>query len=94
MNLNKLTILGCSSSIVLLLSATNPAEAKVINPAENHNVFSAATQINQIAEKPVNIDIDSDTVGDLAIEKFGCDCSAHRVRVMDMLQGGSLQLPK
>ena len=92
MNLDKLTILGCSSSIVLLLATTNPAEAKVINPIKNLSVVSASTQMNQLAENPVNVDIDSDTVGDLAVEKFGCDCMGHRVQVMKMLQGGSLEL--
>lgn len=94
MNLDKLTLLGCSSSIVLLLAATNPAEAKVINPIKTPCVVSASTQTNQIAQQPVNVDIDSDTVGDLAIEKFGCDCNGHRVQVMEMLQTGSLKLPK
>ncbi len=35
-----------------------------------------------------NVDAASDTVGDLAIAKFRCDCNPCRVAVMQMLQTG------
>lgn len=39
-----------------------------------------------------NVDAASDTVGDLAIAKFRCDCNPCRVAVMQMLQTGQLSL--
>jgi hypothetical protein len=41
---------------------------------------------------PVTVDPNSDTVGDLAIEKFRCDCPPCRSAVMRMLQTGQLRL--
>jgi len=94
MNLDKLTILGCSTSMVLLLAANQPAEAS-LGPVSHSPVISPAgvTQIAQNAEA-VNVDVDSDTVGDLAVEKFGCDCPPCRNQVMQLLQSGTLKLPE
>ncbi len=39
-----------------------------------------------------SIDPDSDTVGDLAIDKFKCDCPPCRMAVVQMLQTGQLSL--
>lgn len=39
-----------------------------------------------------NVDAASDTIGDLAIAKFRCDCNACRVAVVQLLQTGQLSL--
>lgn len=38
------------------------------------------------------LNVNSDAIGDLAADKFGCDCAAHRNRVVQMLQTVKLNL--
>ncbi|MEH2322279.1 MAG: hypothetical protein V7K32_01480 [Nostoc sp.] len=39
-----------------------------------------------------SLDANGDTVGDVAIAKFGCDCSSCRALALQMLQTGKLTL--
>ncbi|MBC7969905.1 MAG: hypothetical protein H7Z11_07245 [Verrucomicrobia bacterium] len=39
-----------------------------------------------------NVDAAADTIGDLAIAKFRCDCNPCRVAVVQLLQTGQLSL--
>jgi hypothetical protein len=99
MDRNALTLLGCSGSLAVVLLAGNAAQADTAAPqagafirpttpvAPTTDVFVPHTNVQSIA-----IDLNSDTVGDLAIAKFKCDCPACRVAVVQLLQTGQLSL--
>ena len=96
MNRDALTLLGCSSSLAFVLLTGNGASADTIAPQSSAFVPPApATQTvavsPQIAQYAA-IDPNSDTVGDLAIAKFKCDCPACRIAVVQLLQTGQLKL--
>jgi hypothetical protein len=110
MNRDTLTLLGCSGSLVLTLLAVNPAKANteplrelvftapVANssqaektPVAQDTVDCGCTQDNS---KYSLLDAASDTVGDLAIDKYGCDCAGCRNTVMRMAQTGQITVPK
>lgn len=110
MNRDILTLLGCSGSLVLTLLAVNPAKANAeplrelvfTAPAANtsqaektpfaqENINNISTQDNS---KYSSLNADSDTVGDLAITKYGCDCAGCRNTVMRMAQTGQLTIPQ
>lgn len=101
MNRNALTLLGCSGSFALTLLAVNPANAnaeplrelvftapvsntlqEVKIPVAKDSVDYGCTQDNS---KYSSLNVDSDTVGDLAIAKFGCDCAGCRNQAMQMV---------
>jgi len=109
MNRDTLTLLGCSGSLVLTLLAVNPAKANTellrelvfTAPAANtsqaektpvaNNIDCGCTQDNS---KYSSLNVDSDTVGDMAIDKYGCDCAGCRNTVMQMAQTGQITVPK
>ena len=99
MNKDALTLLGCSS-LVLMLLTSHPANASTIAPQSEGFIGTKTTaaQINAplTSEYPQSASLDpmSDTVGDLAIAKFGCDCMSCRNQVLSMVQTGSLTLPQ
>jgi hypothetical protein len=80
---------------------TQPSETNAAEPAGFVEItFSApqAPSTSQLAApfsanpQYANVDPASDTIGDLAITKFRCDCNACRVAVVQMLQTGQLAL--
>ena len=96
MNKNSLTWLGCSSLAAVLL-ASHPANAGTVaqyidfvRPTTSAPTFSTSAQESSQA----SLDPNSDTVGDLAIAKFGCDCPSCRNQVLQMIQTGRLALPQ
>lgn len=109
MNKDTLTLLGCSGSLVLTLLAVNPAKANaeplrelvftapVANTSQAekttvaNNVDCGCTQGNY---KYSSLSTDSDTVGDMAIAKYGCDCAGCRNTVLRMAQTGQLTIPQ
>ena len=101
MNKDKLTLLGCSSSLVFMLLASNTANAgsrvlKDIIDIEFRapNVETVNTPVAEDPQHPIQdaLNVNSDTIGDLAAAKFGCDCAGHRNQVVQMLQTGTLNL--
>ncbi len=100
MNRDTLTWLGCSSSLAFMLLMGNAANASTM-PSQKAGSVSPTTTVTQTVKAPLSqglspfasLDLNSDTVGDLAIAKFGCDCPSCRNRIMAMLQNGSLTLP-
>lgn len=107
MNKNVLTLLGCSSSLAIMLGVANLAEADTTKPVETNAseatgvveiTFSAPQAASTVAPlrsvnpQYANVDPASDTIGDLAIAKLRCDCNACRVAVVQMLQTGQLAL--
>lgn len=110
MNRDTLTLLGCSGSLVLTLFAVNPAKANAEplrellftapvantsqaekNPVAKETINNISRQVNS---KYLSLNADSDTVGDMAIAKFGCDCPACRNAVLQMAQTGQLTMPQ
>lgn len=107
MNQNTLSLLGCSSSLAFVLLMGNAAKADTLSPQARSAVvpttpttqsagsvgrevtFEARPQANPAS---ASIDSNADTVGDLAIAKFKCDCPACRVAVVQLLQTGQLSL--
>lgn len=108
MNRYTLTLLGCSGSLVFTLLAVNPAKANTeplrelvfTAPAANtsqevqttvakDNIDCGCTQNNS---QYSSLRVDSDTVGDTAITKYGCDCAGCRNRVMQLVQTGQLTI--
>jgi len=100
-NKDKLTLLGCGSLPFILL-ASNPANAEPSALKYLVNIEFRAPNIESVntsfaQEDPQNLiqdalDVNSDTVGDLAAAKFGCDCAGHRNQVVQRLQTGTLNL--
>lgn len=79
-NRNTLNLLGCSGSLALMLAAGSAAKADAATPCYGDFINTAAdttaTPTRQADPRYATIDPDSDTVGDLAITKFHCDCPA------------------
>lgn len=100
MNKDALTILGCSSSLAFML-LMSPAKAGTIAP-QSVGFGATATTAAQKVDAPISqaysqstsLDPNSDTVGDLAIAKLGCDCPSCRNSVIQMIQSGRLALPQ
>ncbi len=89
MNRNLLTVMGCSTSLAVLLATGHTAQAGTPTDLSDSAVVQSAPALFEVtfqAEKAEKIDPDSDTIGDLAIEKFRCDCPSCRVAVVQMLQ--------
>ena len=102
MNRDTLTLLGCSSLAVMLLTTHNAANANTIAPqnVERQNVnrpveieFKApnADQVDVKASsqedpQPESLEVMSDTVGNQAVEQYGCDCKGCRNQVLSMVQ--------
>jgi hypothetical protein len=93
MNKNILTILGCSSSLALALLNTNSANANPSNSDYKEYVFKAP-QPNQIQvdrQQEDNLSSYSsdeleDKEGEIAIDRYGCDCSGCRNLVRNINQ--------
>ena len=99
MNREALTLLGYSGSLAFVLLAGNAAQADTAAPQYGAFISTTASVAQATAAAPRQsqaqsavIDPNSDTVGDLAITKFKCDCPACRVAVVQMLQTGQLSL--
>ncbi len=103
MNSNTLSLLGCSGSLAVVLlvgtaanadTLTSPAAVAVSPATQNTAAILPVTSETPVQVSPqiATIDPNSDTVGDLAIAKFKCDCPACRVAVVQMLQTGQLSL--
>jgi hypothetical protein len=95
MNQNILSCLGCSGSLAVLLLVGNAANAAPL-PQQISNSASIAENAENATPQSnlryASIDPDSDTVGDLAIAQFKCDCPACRIAIVQMLQAGQLSL--
>lgn len=97
MNRDVLTVLGCSSSIALMLLTVNPAYASTIAPQDGSTEAPSTIAIETVgitlgqwvAESP-SLDLASDRIGDLSILKLGCDCAGCRTQVSKMVEKGSL----
>ncbi len=110
MNRDTLTLLGCSGSLVLTLLAVNPTKANAepirelvftapaANTLQAEKTPVAQENINNIStpdnSKYSSLNANSDTVGDMAIAKYGCDCAGCRNTVMRMAQSDQLTIPQ
>lgn len=102
MNRDKLTLLGYSGSLALMLLTSNAANAGKIESKDVVDIEFRAPNVEAVntpvaqedPQYPTQdaLDINSDTIGDLAAAKFGCDCTAHRNKVAQMVQTGKLNL--
>lgn len=97
MNRDTLALLGCSSLAVMLLTSHNTASANTIAPqnvdrqVEIEFKAPLADQVDvnapsQEDPQPESQEVMSDTVGDKAIEQYGCDCTGCRNQVLSMVQ--------
>ena len=101
MNRDALTLLGCSSSLAFILLTSHAANAGTLAP-ESVGFVGTKSTIAQTVNAPLSseypqsasIDPMSDTIGDLAVAKFGCDCMSCRNQVLSMVQSGTLTLPQ
>ena len=98
MNRDMLTLLGCSGSLALMLATGSAASADTATPqyenfvGSESSVAQPATSIVQVMPQYATLDENSDTVGDLAIAKFHCDCPACRMAIVQLVQTGQLAL--
>jgi len=97
MNRNTLTLLGCSSSLALVLAIGTAANADTVQPqTPQYGEFvgveasTSQTAASSSESQYTTLDPNSDTVGDLAIAKFKCDCPACRMAIVQMMQAGQL----
>lgn len=91
MNKNVLTVLGCSSSLALMLLTANSAQARTVD-GNNQKAIEAA--LSQDEPQSSLEDASSDKIGDLAIIALGCDCAGCRSSVSQMVEQGRLMLPQ
>jgi len=74
-------------------SNLKPQIAEIITLSKNSSVIQLTQPVGiQVNPRVFSLDANSDTVGDVAIAKFGCDCSSCRVMALQMLQSGQLTL--
>lgn len=102
MNRDKLTLLGCSGSLAFMLLTSNAANAGKTTPNDLVDIEFRAPNVEAVNTPVVQedpqystqdaLDVNNDTIGDLAAAKFGCDCAGHRNQVAQMLQTGKLNL--
>lgn len=52
------------------------------------------TEVVHVNPRAFSLDANSDTVGDVASARFGCDCFSCRTMALQMLQTGQLPLPQ
>ncbi|MEH2183139.1 hypothetical protein [Nostoc sp.] len=65
----------------------------VVSPTNTSATQTIGTAVSvQVNPRVFSLDPNSDTVGDIAIAKFGCDCSSCRALALRMLQTGQLTL--
>lgn len=96
MNRDVLTVLGCSSSIALMLLTVSPAHASTVAPQDGSagsppaiGIETVGVPLGQLDTEYPSLDISSDRVGNLAILKLGCDCAGCRTQVSKMMQQSS-----
>jgi len=101
MTRDTLSLLGCSSSLAFMLLAGNAAQAGTVSPqyagyqgATKTSTSAQKAPVSQETPQPASLDAASDTVGDAAIAKFGCDCMSCRNAVVQMVQAGEMVLPR
>ncbi|MEH2253737.1 hypothetical protein [Nostoc sp.] len=64
----------------------------VASPTKSSATKTTETLVVQVNPRVFSLDANGDTVGDIAIAKFGCDCSSCRALALQMLQTGKLTL--
>lgn len=87
-----LTVLGCSGTMALMLLTGNTTNASPVPSKSNAVQISVPTP--QGNSQFTSLDPNSDTVGDLAIAKLGCDCPSCRNQVVQMVLSGTLAVPQ
>ncbi|MBW4600590.1 MAG: hypothetical protein KME29_13585 [Calothrix sp. FI2-JRJ7] len=68
--------------------------AGAITPSVKTVTQPAVTEIVHVNPRAFSLDANSDTVGDVASARFGCDCFSCRAMALQMLQTGQLPLPQ
>lgn len=95
MNRNLLTLLSCSSSL-LMVCAANPAKAILppgtLDNASKVDVLSTSQPTSSEQAPQASIQTQGDRVKQLAASIFGCTCANCVNAVQQMIQQGSLQL--
>lgn len=91
MNRVKLILLTCPAFLALMLLLATPVHAtELVAQAQptDTDVSAPATPIFEVLFEQETSDYpmldSSDTVGDAAIDKFGCDCSGCRNTILNM----------
>jgi hypothetical protein len=64
--------------------ATAPSVKTVTQPA--------TAEVVHVNSRAFSLDANSDTVGDVASARFGCDCASCRAMALQMLQTGQIPL--
>lgn len=85
MNRNLLTVMGCSTSLAVLLATGHTAQADTTTASSTAGVVQTVP-VFEITFEAEKFDPNSDAVGDLAIDKLRCDCQGCRVAVVQTLQ--------
>lgn len=84
MNRDKLTLLGCSGSLMFVLLTSSATNAGAIAPKDSADIKLEAINVEEVntpvaQENPQHptqdaSDVSRDTTGDSAAAEFGCDC--------------------
>ncbi len=93
MTQKELTLLGCSSSILLTLALSNSVQANESPIREL--VFTANDTPETVADMAENCGcsgwdsdlLNNDSLGDEAIARYGCDCAGCRFMARQVLNG-------
>jgi hypothetical protein len=99
MNSNTLSLLGCTSVLVVALATASAADAATVKKQpvtianiKTQTVKTAGASHSKVNYRAVALDPMSDTVGDAAVAKFQCDCPPCRMAIVQMVQAGQLTL--
>lgn len=100
MKKDTLTLLGCSGSLAFMILTANAAQAGTVSPQYTGFAGSTKTSTSTVnatqspeSNQTATLDPASDTIGDMAIAKFKCDCMACRNAVIQLIRAGELALP-
>ena len=81
---------------ILYIQLNNSLKYKITDTVaslKNSSVIKTTKSVGiEVNSRVFSLDANSDTVGDVAIAKFGCDCSSCRALALQMLQSGQLTL--
>jgi len=80
-------------SVATITSApAHQVSGTVASPTKSSATQTTETLAVQVNPRVFSLDANGDTVGDIAIAKFGCDCSNCRTLALQMLRTGQLTL--
>jgi hypothetical protein len=83
---------GKPSVATIITVPAHQVASTVASTTKSSATQTTETLVVRVNPRVFSLDANGDTVGDVAIAKFGCDCSSCRALALQMLQTGKLTL--